>query len=96
MGVTKLSLQPPERNPGNRLRDRVPTVSVTHAEKRSTELARGLAERGINAWSGHNYAYASAQQLGLDMEDGVLRLGAAHYNSLEEIEATLTALREIC
>ena len=76
----------------NRMRDRVPTVSFTSSARSSAALAAALAEQGINAWSGHNYAYASAEQLGLDMSDGVLRLGIAHYNTAEEIERTLAAL----
>jgi len=33
--------------------------------------------------------------LSLDIDDGVLRLGAAHYNSAEEIARTLNALEDI-
>jgi len=71
------------------LSGRVPTVSFTSDRVTCRALAAGLAERGIFAWSGHNYAYGIARQLGLDMEDGVLRLGIAHYNSEDEIERTL-------
>jgi len=80
----------------NRMYDRVPTISLTCAHRPSDSLAAGLAHRGINAWSGHNYAFAGAEQLGLDLADGVLRLGLAHYNSKSEVEATLEALREEC
>ena len=76
--------------------DRVPTVSLTCAGRSCDSIAAGLARRGINGWSGHNYAYAGAEQLGLDLADGVLRLGIAHYNSKSEIEAVLEALREEC
>jgi cysteine desulfurase family protein (TIGR01976 family) len=80
----------------NRMYDRVPTISLTCASRSCDSLAAGLARRGINGWSGHNYAFAGAEQLGLDLSDGVLRLGLAHYNSKSEIEATLEALREEC
>ena len=75
---------------------RVPTVSLTHERVSSRALAQGLAQAGIHAWSGHNYAYGTAEQLGLDMQDGVLRLGLAHYNSMDEVERTLEALRALC
>ena len=81
---------------GNQMRDRVPTVSFTSANASCDEIAKGLASRGVNAWSGHNYAYAVAQQLGLDMNDGVVRLGIAHYNLASEIEHTLDALEKLC
>jgi hypothetical protein len=41
-------------------------------------LARSLSERRINVWSGHNFVYDAARLLGLDEEDGVLRIGLAH------------------
>ncbi len=74
---------------------RVPTVSFTSERVSNREIAAGLAEREIYAWSGHNYAYGIAQQLGLDMEDGVLRLGIAHYNTDAEIARTLEAVEAL-
>lgn len=74
------------------MQGRVPTVSLTAEKSSCRALAQGLAEQGIQAWSGHNYAYEIAQQLGLDMVDGVLRLGIAHYNSAAEVERTLAAV----
>ena len=80
----------------NRMRDRVPTVSVVSETGKNDMLARRLGNLGINVWSGHNYAYASAMQLGLDLEDGVLRIGMAHYNTIEEIDRLLAALDDAC
>lgn len=74
------------------LEGRVPTVSFTSDKVSCTDLAQGLADQHIYAWSGHNYAYEIAQQLGLDMTDGVLRLGIAHYNTAAEIERTVEAV----
>ena len=76
--------------------DRAPTVSMTCAGRSRDSLAAGLARRGINGWSGHNYAFAGARQLGLDLADGVLRLGLAHNNTQREVAAALEALREEC
>ena len=79
-----------------KMEHRVPTISFTHEQASSRDLAHGLALRGVHAWSGHNYAYGVAEQLGLDMEDGVLRLGLAHYNTMMETERVLALLRELC
>jgi cysteine desulfurase family protein (TIGR01976 family) len=75
--------------------ERVPTVSVTHPRHRATALARALAQQGINVWSGHNYAYELAKYLGLDEEDGVLRIGLAHYNTAAEVERIVRSLSEL-
>jgi len=78
-----------------RLAERVPTVSMSHSSRRNAELARALAQQGINVWSGHNYAWEFARWLGLDEEDGVLRIGLAHYNTAAEVERLLAALRAL-
>lgn len=76
----------------NRIAERVPTVSFTNARVAPPEIAAALAEQGIYVWSGHNYAYEVVRFLGLDEESGVLRIGLAHYNTLEEVERTLQSL----
>jgi len=77
------------------MHERVPTISITHAEHRNVDLARALAGRGINVWSGHNYALELARFLQLDEADGVLRIGLAHYNTAGEVERLIGALREL-
>ncbi|HZZ64574.1 MAG TPA: cysteine desulfurase-like protein [Candidatus Baltobacteraceae bacterium] len=74
---------------------RVPTVSFTHASRSSASIARAMADRGIFVWSGHNFALELSRALGLDDEDGVVRIGMAHYNTPEEIDTAIGALAEI-
>lgn len=76
----------------NSLTERVPTVSITHPGHRSSTLARALAQEGINVWSGHNYAFELAKHLGLD-EEGVLRIGLAHYNTAAEVDRIVQSLK---
>lgn len=71
--------------------ERVPTVSINHPGHRSSTLAQALARRGINVWSGHNYAFELANWLGLD-EEGVLRIGLAHYNTAAEVDRIVQSL----
>ena len=42
-------------------------------------------------WSGHNYALEAVRQLGIEEATGVVRIGLAHYNTGEEVDATLAA-----
>lgn len=75
------------------LPDRVPTVSFTHATVRSSHIAQAMARRGVFVWSGHNFALETVRSLGIDEEEGVVRIGAAHYNTTDEIDAALDALK---
>jgi cysteine desulfurase family protein (TIGR01976 family) len=79
----------------NAMHRRVPTVSVTIEGHHPEALARGLAERNIFAWSGHNYAIEPVTRLGLMDKGGVLRLGLAHYNTPAEVDAVVEALQQL-
>lgn len=74
---------------------RVPTFGFTLAGVEGSEVARRLAALGIFAWSGHHYALTLMERLGLAERGGVVRVGAVHYNTPEEVERLLGALREI-
>ncbi len=77
------------------LSQRVPTVSVGHPGYRNSAIALELAGRGINVWSGHNYAFELVKYLGLDEHEGVLRIGLAHYNTVAEVDRVVGALKEL-
>jgi selenocysteine lyase/cysteine desulfurase len=79
----------------NRTAERVPTVSFTHRDAAPKQIASRLADAGICVWSGHNYAYEVVRQLGLDEEQGVVRIGLAHYNTEAEVDAAIEALGQI-
>lgn len=75
-----------------RIHERVPTVSFTVEGIAPDEIARALAQDNIFVWSGHNYAWEIVHQLGIPAEQGVVRIGIAHYNTVEEIDETLEAV----
>jgi cysteine desulfurase family protein (TIGR01976 family) len=78
-----------------RVCERVPTVSFVHEAVTPNEIAAKLATENIFVWSGHNFALEVVRSLGIDEDQGVVRIGAAHYNTPEEIEATLRATSNI-
>jgi cysteine desulfurase family protein (TIGR01976 family) len=76
------------------IEQRVPTFGFTLPGEDNQEVARRLAEGGIFAWAGHHYALTLMERLGLG-EPGVVRVGAVHYNTHEEVEHLLAALADI-
>lgn len=74
---------------------RVPTVALTIEGYSPRQLAEGLGERGIFTWNGNYYAVTLMERLELEATGGALRIGLAHYNTVEEIDRLLVALREI-
>ncbi|MBK8097778.1 MAG: cysteine desulfurase-like protein [Planctomycetes bacterium] len=88
-GLRVIGIDDPQR-----IRERCPTVSFVHPQVPPHELHRRLAEREIYTWAGNSYALALSQALGLE-PDGVLRVGLLHYNTEEDVDLLLTALREV-
>ncbi|MEZ6068743.1 MAG: cysteine desulfurase-like protein [Pirellulales bacterium] len=75
-----------------RMDQRVPTVGLTHGRLKPRQVAEQLARSGIFAWHGNFYALPLTEALGLEPE-GMVRLSLLHYNTHEDVERTLEALR---
>ena len=58
-------------------------------------LATKLGERGFFTWDGNYYALNLTEQLDVERTGGFLRIGLVHYNTMEEVERLLAALREV-
>lgn len=78
-----------------RLEERVPTVSFTLEGVPPRRLAERLAEEGFYVWDGNYYALAVTERLGVEGQGGMLRVGAVHYNTLEEIARLGEALGRV-
>jgi cysteine desulfurase family protein (TIGR01976 family) len=61
-------------------------------EKHPASLARALGNQGIYTWNGNFYAQNVIEHLGLDLEEGVLRIGLMHYNTDREIQRCVEQL----
>ena len=74
---------------------RCATVVVRIEGYTPLELATKLGERGFFTWDGNYYAINVTEQLDVERSGGFLRIGLVHYNTMEEVERLLAALREI-
>ncbi len=78
-----------------RLEERVSTVSFTLQGREPRKIAEELAAQGIYVWDGNYYALAVTERLGLEGKGGMVRVGAAHYSTLEEVARFKAALMKI-
>jgi cysteine desulfurase family protein (TIGR01976 family) len=74
---------------------RVPTVSFTLDGWHPRDVAAALDKRNIYVWDGNYYALAVTERLGLENKGGMVRVGAAHYNTLEEVEKLVDAVKKL-
>jgi len=77
-----------------RSRERCSTLSMRLGNHHPTALATYLGERGIFTWDGNYYALNLSERLGVESLGGMLRIGIVHYNTWDEVERLLAALRE--
>lgn len=82
-GITDLS----------RLHERVPTLSFTFPDVQPRQVTEWLADRGLYVWNGNHYALPFTETVGLE-PSGTIRAGALHYNTVEEINRLVRALKE--
>ena len=72
---------------------RVPTFAFTVDGLAPQEAARQLSERGLAVWHVNYYALEVMKRLGLD--EGAVRAGCVHYNTLGEVDRLLEELTRL-
>ena len=70
---------------------RAPTAFFSVAGMTPRAVAVRLAERGINAWNGANYAYELCKVLGLQ-PGGAVRAGLVHYNDTGDVDRLVSGV----
>ncbi|HJM27750.1 MAG: aminotransferase class V-fold PLP-dependent enzyme [Acidimicrobiales bacterium] len=74
---------------------RAPTVAFHSHSRSSEEIYSALVKAGVSCGHGNFYAHRLVEAVGLDPEDGVVRLSLVHYNTNEEVDKALNALDDI-
>ena len=75
--------------------NRTSTVTFTIAGKNSHDIAEFMAERGLFVWDGDFYAIEITNHvLKLAEQGGLLRIGLAPYNTMEDIDRTIQAVKD--
>jgi cysteine desulfurase family protein (TIGR01976 family) len=71
---------------------RMATVAIRKEGKTPEELAKKLAEQNIFVWNGNFYALSISERLGVEPSGGLVRIGLAHYNTLDEVDRCLAVI----
>ena len=78
----------------HRLDERVATYSFRLKNLPPHKVAEKLAEQNIYLWDGNYYAINVTERLGLEDSGGMVRVGAVHYNMVEEVEQLQASVDE--
>ncbi len=79
----------------DRLAQRTPTFAIRVGDRHPNDVARYLGDLGICVWDGHYYALNLTERLGVEESGGMVRIGLAHYNTVEEIDRLCDALSRL-
>lgn len=89
-GITIYGLTDPAK-----FSERVATFSFRLANLPPKRIAEELDKDSVYAWDGNYYALEVTKRLDLEDKGGMLRVGAVHYNTLEDIERLGKSLQRI-
>ena len=76
-------------------KNRAPTIAFTINDKSSMEISSELVKHGIATRNDNFYAWRCLKALGIDTEDGVVRTSMVHYNTHEDVDKLINALKKI-
>ncbi|MDC2978536.1 aminotransferase class V-fold PLP-dependent enzyme [Pelagibacteraceae bacterium] len=76
-------------------KNRAPTISFYSNKKTSKEISHTLHKFKIATRNDNFYAWRCLKYLGIDTNDGVVRLSMTHYNNIEDSEKLIKALENI-
>lgn len=74
------------------LSQRIGTISFLHDSMPSDEVTRRFHDAKIAMRNGHMYSERLCKALGIDVDTGVVRISAVHYNSPEEADRVLEVI----
>ena len=79
----------------DKMDQRVATFSFRIKGLQPRQVAEKLNEEGIYVWDGNYYAINATERLGVEDKGGMVRVGAVHYNTLDEVQKFKDALLKI-
>ena len=76
-------------------KNRAPTIAFTFVNQSSKKISDQLVKNGIATRNDNFYAWRCIKALGIDVDDGVVRTSMVHYNTHEDVEKLIRALKKI-
>ena len=71
---------------------RVSTISFLHFQRDSEAIVAAARNADVGIRHGHMYAYRLCKAMVIDLQSGVVRVSAVHYNTMSEIDRLMDAI----
>ena len=76
-------------------KNRAPTIAFTFVNQSSKKISDQLVKNGIATRNDNFYAWRCLKALGIDVDDGVVRVSMVHYNTHKDVEKLISVLKKI-
>jgi len=76
-------------------KNRAPTISFISNNRSSKEMSELLVKNNVATRNDNFYAWRCLKALGIDTEDGVVRISLVHYNNIEEVNKLIKVLKKV-
>ncbi len=76
-------------------KNRAPTIAFTCKNMKSKKLSDLLVKNNIATRNDNFYAWRCLKALGINTEDGVVRISLVHYNNIDEVNKLISTLDRI-
>ena len=76
-------------------KNRAPTISFTSNKMKSKKLSEALVKNGIATRNDNFYAWRCLRALGINTDDGVVRISIVHYNKIQEVNNLIKILDKV-
>jgi len=76
-------------------KNRAPTIAFTSKKFKSKTISEHLVKNGIATRNDNFYAWRCLNALGINTEDGVVRLSMVHYNTINDVDKVINVLEKL-
>ena len=76
-------------------KNRAPTIAFTSNKYSSKYLSKYLVKNNIATRNDNFYAWRCLKALGINTDDGVVRTSMVHYNTEEDVDKLINAIKKI-
>jgi cysteine desulfurase family protein (TIGR01976 family) len=76
-------------------KNRAPTISIINKNMSSKQMSKILVDNNIATRNDNFYAWRCLKALGINTDDGLVRLSLTHYNNAKDSEKVIDALKKV-
>ena len=79
----------------NQITNNEHSIPFIHKKIKSKSIAKKLVKNGVGTRNDNFYAWRCLKYLGIDPDDGVIRISMVHYNTINEVNKLIKIFKKL-